>query len=168
LDAAGQGKFHVVSRVGSCLIKSDADHVSGFFVCRKLKIEARTKPLKIIGTFIVEGLEIDPMALTSGIRWASIYNAQSTYLLRNWGILKPQKTMTCGALGSPIWHLNPSLIETANFSKCNTLSLREKADPFTWTAVDPDCGLLPGKGNTVCKNRLVKAVVQELSRETDL
>jgi hypothetical protein len=169
LDGGSSGKFHVVSRVGRCLIKADAERVAGFFNCDKLIVEGgRSKPLKIIGTFIVQGLEIAPQALQKGIRWASIYNAQSTYLLRNWGVLKPQATMTCGALGSPIWHPIPSLIEVANFSKCNTLSLRAKADPFTWTAVDPDCGLVPGKGNTICKNRVVKAVVQELSRETDL
>ncbi|WP_374030781.1 hypothetical protein [Bdellovibrio bacteriovorus] len=52
--------------------------------------------------------------------------------------------------------------------RCNSISLRAKADPFRWTAVDPDCGLINNSNSTMCKNRLMRFYVLEVSRESGI
>lgn len=162
--------FQVQSIANLCRIQSSATFVAGFFTCDMLRIEPRTTPLTIVGTFIVSGLEIDPSAYRAGIRWRSIYHPQSATDLRTANILRPLAGMSCNPnLNVPFWHPYPSLAEAANTHKCNVESLRALAEPFTWTSVDPDCGLpSPTAARTVCKNQLVHFQVFELFREIDL
>lgn len=166
---AGQGvtSFQVRSIVGTCTIKGSANFVTGFFACNKLVIEKRTTPLRIIGTFIAGSVLIDPSAYEAGIVWSTIYHAQAVAELRKEGILK--RTSNNGNClstpNAPIWNPIPSIQDVADRMTCNVISLRAKADPFQWTAVDPDCGMLPGKSNMTCKKRLVRFFVVEQSRE---
>lgn len=159
--------FQVRSIVGTCTIKGSANFVTGFFACDKLVIEARQTPLRIIGTFIAGNIDIHPSAYAAGIVWSSIYHPQSVVELRKEGILK--RTSNNGPCtntpSSPIWNPFPSIQEVADRLSCNVISLRAKADPFQWTAVDPDCGLLPGQSNMTCKKRLVRFFVVEQDRE---
>ncbi|WII71580.1 hypothetical protein QJS83_14010 [Bdellovibrio sp. 22V] len=161
--------FMVYSIVGKCVIKSSSDFITGFFACDELEIEKRTTPLRIIGTFIVSKARIDKEAIKAGITWSSIYHPQATRELRKAGnpaILSTQTGVSCDAAPKdPIWHPIPSVQQVADRMTCNTISLRAKADPFQWTAVDPDCGMLPGASNTSCKRRLVRFFVVEQSRE---
>ncbi|WP_374073404.1 hypothetical protein [Bdellovibrio bacteriovorus] len=161
--------FQVRSIVGKCTIKESAEFVTGFFGCDSLEIEARTKPLRIIGTFIVGKMRINSQAIKAGISWSSIYHPQSTVELRNAGILRSFSGRACDAKGAdPIWHPIPSAIQVADRMGCNSISLRAKADPFQWTSVDPDCGLVSNGGNssnTTCKRRMVRFFVVEQSRE---
>lgn len=161
--------FQVRSIVGKCTIKESAEFVTGFFGCDNLEIEARTKPLRIIGTFIVGKMRINSDAIKAGISWSSIYHPQSTVELRNAGILRSFSGRACDAKGAdPIWHPIPSAIQVADRMGCNSISLRAKADPFQWTTVDPDCGLVSNGGNssnTTCKRRMVRFFVVEQSRE---
>lgn len=174
-STASNSSFQVRSIVGICRIKASATFVTGFLGCDQLIIEARSTPLRIIATIIAGNVSIDPSAYTSGITWSSIYNPQATTELRKMGILKPLaggSAVTCSAPSinsqSPVWHPIPSLQEISNRENCNTISLRERAAPFRWTAVDPDCALVTGNSNTVCKHSLVNFLVFEHSREGDL
>lgn len=165
LDAGADGVFRVYSIVKECVIASSANLITGFYTCDTLRIESRTKPLRIIGSFIVGALKIDPEAYKAGIIWSSIYHPQAAEELRAAGVLKTVAGGTCTAPKNPIWHPIPSIQETADRRACNVISLRGKADPFQWTTVDPDCGLLKGKSNTSCKRRLVRFFVVEHARE---
>ncbi len=172
-STAANASFQVRSIVGQCIIKSTALFITGFFTCDKLIIEARVKPLRIIGTFIVGKLSIDPLAYKAGIVWSSIYHPQAVFELRKMNILKPlpggpigENCSSFGAndINNPIWHPIPSVQFYSNRESCNVISLRERADPFRWTAVDPDCGLITGNSNTVCKHKQNRFHVFEHSR----
>lgn len=165
LDSGADGVFKVYSIAKECVIASSANLITGFYTCDSLRIEARQNPLRIIGTFIVGKLQIDPSAYKAGITWSSIYHPQVTQELRAAGVLKSVSGASCTAPKSPIWHPLPSIQEVADRMSCNVISLRAKADPFQWTAVDPDCGLVSGASNTTCKRRLVRFFVVEQSRE---
>lgn len=161
--------FNVRSIVGKCTIKANSSFVTGFYTCDELLIEARNTPLRIIGTFIVGNMKIHPTALKAGITWSAIYHPQATKELRAANILKSFSGKNCNdESGEPIWHPIPSVQEVADRRGCNTISLRAKADPFQWTSVDPDCGLMAGASNTTCKRRLVRFFVVEQSREAGL
>lgn len=162
--------FHVVSLAKTCYIKSDANFVSGFMNCEKLVIESRDKPLRIVGSFILaQGMSIDDTAYRSGIRWSTIYHSMATYELRRAGVLKGNNSADCSVINRyPVWHPYPSITDVSNLYRCNAISLRAKADPFRWTAVDPDCGFIKNSNSTVCKNRLVRFYVLEISRESGI
>lgn len=161
-------KFLVHSIVGQCIIKSTANFVSGFLSCDELIIEDRGTPLRIIASIITGKVSIHPNAFKSGIRWSTIYHPQATQELRNARILKRGGGGACTGFSQPIWHPIPSIIETSDRYACNAISLRAKANPFQWTSVDPDCGLLPGATNTSCKKRAMRFFVVEHSREAGL
>ncbi|WP_413287575.1 hypothetical protein [Bdellovibrio sp. HCB337] len=165
LDSGADGVFKVYSIAKECVISASANVITGFYTCDSLRIEARQKPLRIIGTFIVGKLQIDPSAYKAGIVWSSIYHPQVTQELRSIGVLKSLSGASCDAPKNPIWHPKPSVQEVSDRMACNVISLRAKADPFQWTAVDPDCGLLPNSSNTTCKRRLVRFFVVEQARE---
>lgn len=166
--------FGVKSIVKKCVVDKNATIVTGFYACDEMVIEGkRALPLRIIGSFIVGKLFVDPSAYTAGITWSSIYHPQATRELRALGILKPSGLASCemGSTTSPIWHPIPSVQELANRLSCNAISLRAKADPFRWTSVDPDCGMATDgatQSNTTCKRRLVRFYVVEQSREEGL
>ncbi|WP_413587403.1 hypothetical protein [Bdellovibrio sp. HCB274] len=171
--AADDEKFMVRSIIKDCVIKAGASFVTGFYTCDNLVIEGgRTKPLRIVGTFIIgKSLQINEQAIRTGITWTSIYYPQATQELRARGILfplsDPANKTKCDNLPSPIWHPMPSIQETADRMNCNVISLRAKADPFKWTAVDPDCGIPIGATQTVptCKRRIYHYYVVEQARE---
>lgn len=160
--------FQIRSIVGLCRIRASAELVTGFLTCDRLVIEPRTSPLRIIGTIIVGAMEIDPSALAAGIRWSSIYYPEATFELRKVGILKTSTGRPCADApdpSNPIWHPIPSIEKVASRFSCNAISLRAKADPFQWTAVNPDCGRLPGASATSCKRHPENYYVIEYSRE---
>lgn len=172
--------FHVKSLVNECIIESQARFVAGFFNCRELRIEPRTAPLRIIGTFILSKAVIDPSAYQAGIRWGSIYSTMATPELRRYNLLRSVQltsshtgsgVIACRNLGLsniPMWNPFPSVMDMANNFSCGVVSLRNKANPFTWTQVEPDCGYSVGENTPTCKNRVVKSVVYELSRKSRL
>lgn len=159
--------FQVRSIVGRCEILANTDFITGFFACDELIIHSRNTPLRIIGTFIVGKMKIAPEALRAGITWSSIYHPQATAELRRAKVLQARSGRDCEAVTSadePVWHPLPSAQTVSDRMSCNTISLRAQANPFQWTAVDPDCGMLPGKAVTSCKKRLVRFFVAEQSR----
>lgn len=167
----GSSTFRVISLAKDCIVEASANFVTGFYTCERLIIKSRSNPLRIIGTFIVSnGVDISPTAYTAGIRWSTIYHPMATYELRNATVLKAADGRSCESLNRfPIWHPYPAMMDVANMYKCNSISLRAKADPFRWTAVDPDCGLVrPTDTATRCKNRMVRFYVLEVARESGI
>ncbi|WP_413943040.1 hypothetical protein [Bdellovibrio sp. HCB-162] len=169
-NGGGTATFLVKSMAKDCIIKSTANFVTGFFTCERLIIESRSTELRIIGSFIVaNGIEIAKDAYDKGIRWSTIYHPMATFELRQAGVLKALENKSCTTINRfPVWHPYPSMRDVANLYRCNAISLRSKADPFRWTSVDPDCGLVGQSKSTMCKNRLVKFYVLEVSRESGI
>jgi hypothetical protein len=137
----GNPGFYISSLSQVCNIEASATLVTGFYTCNTLNIKARSQPLQIIGTFIVGKLIVDPSAETAGITWSSIYNSNSVYVLRNVGILKTLPGSQCDDPTQPLWNPIPSLQNLYSVFYCTPLSLRHLADPFTWSEVNPLCGL---------------------------
>lgn len=160
----GPPAFLVKSIADQCIIRASANFVTGFFTCDKLTIEARTTPLRIVGTFIVNALSIDPSVYTYGLRWSNIYTPNAVLDLRAAQVLKPKWSSCDPSPLDPIWHPFPTVVRQDDLYNCNSISLRAKADPFTWTTMDPDCGLKPGAPSTTCKRRPVRFSVKEFDR----
>lgn len=166
--------FLIKSIYGTCYIRSSATKVFGFLTCDHLVIEPRNNPLLIIGTIIAGKTTIDQTAYNKGIRWRSIYHPQSVIDLRAAKVLQPLPGTTidgkCQTIPSvPFWSPNVSITELANQRLCSPLALRDMADPFTWTTVDPDCGLIEDNAVTMrCKRRPLRFLVKEVSRASDI
>lgn len=157
--------FKIHSIVRTCVVTSSANFVAGFFVCDEFIIAPRTTPLRIIGTVIAGKLAIHPTAVAAGIRWSSIYSPTAVYELRNAGILRSVDGISCETPSVPTWHPYPAISHARALYSCNPISLGAKADPFRWTAVDPDCGILDGQGAVTCKKRVTRFAVRELWRK---
>jgi hypothetical protein len=174
LEGTPKPVFVVGAIYNKCVIRSDANFVAGFFVCDNLIIESRTEPLRIIGTFIVSKMSVADTALIAGIRWSNIFHPSAVYELRKAGILNAFDTNPpappavpssndCDIASDPLWHPYPSIKKVQFLYKCNPISLRAKADPFQWTMIDPDCGLVGNKQQ--CKYRVMRYEIIELKRQ---
>jgi hypothetical protein len=165
--------FKIESVIKNCVIAASANFVTGFYTCENLTIEARSAPLRIIGTFIVGNLSIDSSAYSAGIRWSSIYHPQALYELRAAQILGKFKDNTMADCESPtlppLWAPNIGITSALTHYLCNPVSLRT-ADPFKWTMVDPDCGvdeaIDPYK--VACKSQPRRFLIKEISRTKGL
>ncbi|MGB0452462.1 MAG: hypothetical protein ACPGJV_02005 [Bacteriovoracaceae bacterium] len=144
IDSHNDNLFHTYSVVDKCSIKSGTETVFGFLICRRFVIEPRTQPLRIVGTIVVDQLEIDESAIRAGIQWSSILHPSAIEHLRNNDILRND----CKAdPSSPFWHVygdgsNPA-VNSAQYIKmqeCSPSYLMRIADPFRWTSFYPECG----------------------------
>lgn len=168
--------FLVRSILHDCTVPNTVELITGFYTCQNFIVLPRTKPLRIIGTMIITNkMKIDISAVENGVYWSNIYHPTAINILQNLArpVLKPEygAALKCSdvAASAPIWHPAPALDDIANFYKCSPLSLKAKADPFAWTTVDPDCGLLDDKSNSVtCKNQVRRFNVVELYRRSSL
>lgn len=174
--------FHVRSIIGTCDIRASTTFISGFFTCDKLTIAPRTTKLTIVGSFIVSSTDIHPSAYDAGIDWYSIYHPQAVEILKARGILNTAinpglsgagasaspPTGTCDMPSDPIWNPYPSLNTLSRVFRCNPASLRQKADNWTWTLVDPNQGLRSGDATTSRKERVYRLLIREFSRSTNI
>lgn len=160
--------FITYSIADTCTVRADATFVTGMVACNRFVIEPRSRPLRIVGAVLASQVLIDPSAITAGINWSSIYNADAVVQLRQAGVLKsryaPNQPSCDPTLNNPIWHPSATLEMRDDRYHCSPISLRDKLDPFRWTNVDPDCGLLSGAVATTCKNRPVRYVIKEISK----
>lgn len=131
-------KFQVLSIVDGCKIPSSVNVVTGFFMCDTLEIAPRTSRLEIVGSFIVGHMSIPAQAVEAGIDWYSIYHPEGIQILRREGVLRDMSGNNCEIPDQPIWHPYPSLNDLSKTFKCSPLSLRSKADNWTWTQVNPE------------------------------
>ncbi|MNT68544.1 hypothetical protein D3C72_2067870 [compost metagenome] len=67
----------------------------------------------------------------------------------------------------PLWMANIGLPTAVDHYICNPVSLR-KADPFKWTTVDPDCGVVDNAPVRSCKKAMTRFLVKEVSRSKGL
>ncbi len=162
-------EFHIDSLVSTCTVGPAQTLLAGMFTCEKFVIQARTTPLRIIGTVITNQLQIDPKAYQAGIRWSSIYHPQAVQELINAGILgrdKANNPVNCKDPNlAPLWQSNIGIKDRYAHYVCNPVSLR-RADPFKWSTVDPDCGLQTVKTSTSvkCKKQVKRFLIKEVSR----
>lgn len=170
-NAGPTPKWEIKSLIETCTIESTATFVTGFYTCNNLVINARSAPLRIVGTFITKNIQIDSSAYVNGIRWSTIYHPQAVYELRAFNILGKEKDGTLinceDALLPPLWASNLGIPSTLKHYNCNPVSLRT-ADPFKWTTVDPDCGVPPGSVEVKCKKAATRFLVKEISRSKGL
>lgn len=171
LGGGNYPEFKIQSLIKRCEIDQSANFVTGFYVCEELVINARTEPLRIIGTFIVKNLIVHNSAYLAGIRWSTIYHPQSVYELRDARVLGRMKngtTIDCDSSAiPPLWVPNIGTVSAVNQYLCNPASLRT-ADPFKWTTVDPDCGVDEGATQVKCKRLTNRFLVKEISRTKGL
>lgn len=170
INASMSSTFQVRSIIGTCRIDPNAEFVAGFFTCDKLEIPLRTKPLRIIGSFIVSSAEISPEALIEGITWSNIYEPQSVLELRAKGILGTNTSgmANCDLPSSPIWHPEPGLLDLSRTFQCSPVALRSKGANWKWSLVDPDQGLVSGAAAPTRKNRVQRYHLKEISRESNI
>ncbi|WP_413561241.1 hypothetical protein [Bdellovibrio sp. HCB209] len=164
----GEPLFKIDSLVNNCEIRENATLVAGFFVCEKLTITQRSKPLRIIGTIITNQIDIHQTAYTAGIRWSSIYHPQAVQEMINAKILgrdKSDEYIGCNsATLAPLWQSNIGVSDRYMHWICNPVSLRT-SDPFKWTTVDPDCGIVEPRDSLVkCKKQTNRFLIKEVSR----
>jgi hypothetical protein len=128
--------------------------------------------LLIIASVIANKITIDSSAFKYGINWQTIYHPDSLAILMETKILKPLGPVDinkkCQDISTPVWHPNPDFKEEVDKFLCSPLFLRSTAQPFQWTAVDPDCGLLADNSSTVCKNEIRHFYISEISRRSGL
>ncbi len=163
-DGATNPVFIIASIYKTCVIEDTANFVAGFLVCDELIINSRSEPLRIIGTIIVGKMSVAQTALDAGIRWSNIFYPSAVTELRKAGILNASSTgENCDVPADPMWNPYPSIKRVQFLYKCNPITLRNKADPFQWTTVDPDCGLVDNK--QMCKYRVMRYDIVELKRQ---
>ena len=170
---AVNGTFYFDSIKDVCQVRADATIVAGFLACDVFEILPRTLPLTIIGTVIAGRLNIDPTAIASGIVWRSIYHPQSIIDLQSAYILHPYNlAVTCNTFSAtnltPIWNPNLTTADEADAIQCSPVWLRHQAEPFTWSQVDPDCGVVSGQGSVSCQHRPRNFIVHEIGRSSNL
>lgn len=164
-------KWPVQSIVDNCYIEATAELVTGFFTCRNLYIRGgRTKPLRVIGTFLVGRAHIARQAVDMGILWSSIFHPQAAVELEKAGRLGRglPAGASCGQLANsfPIWHPDLPLPLVATIFSCSVNSLRT-ADPFKWTHLS-DCGIVGTNNGTSCSNHDLRHNTSTVSSITNV
>lgn len=153
------------SVVESCIVEPDRTHVYGFYVCKKLIIKPRSKPLYMIGTFIVKDL-FQPTTMAFPVYWYSVWEAKANDLIMT--DLKKDVCPNSSTLLSMTFkdfQLNP--MARARADSCSPLELVANGpNNFSWTTVDPDIGIAKsGDVMTSQKtNRIQKWIIKEESR----
>lgn len=151
VNSSNDKLFHIYSVLDKCVVEKDADYFFGMLVCRHLKIEPRKKPLTIIGSFVVDYLNISKEAIVSGIEWMNIYEFNAIKRMKKIGTISMEEKCEIES-DLPPWHPNPKSADIVKAKKCSPFSLARLSDPFAWSSFDPVCGLKTSKSSsTTCK-----------------
>jgi hypothetical protein len=146
IDSSYSSLFNSYGIVDRCTISSSATVVKGLFICRFLVIENRTTDLQMIGTFIVDKLQIG--SLGSGkIYWKNNFHPASRDYLTNAADLKNglYPVSSCKINPSqPFWQFTSNECNVSNF-------VYMKGKPLTWTTFDPLCKKVTGVVTSICK-----------------
>ncbi|MCK5073674.1 MAG: hypothetical protein KAQ98_09630 [Bacteriovoracaceae bacterium] len=148
IDGNNHDNFHTYGVLDRCIINSTANHVMGFLICRYLKIKKRTGKLTMIGSFIVDKLEIE--GSDNDIVWMNIFHSSARTYLDKTGEINTLSNCKINK-SSPLW--NPtSAAEMDRMRKCTPAYLMERAEPFKWTSFNPLCGMKDSDSiMTTCK-----------------
>lgn len=159
----GHVSSHTKSVVEECRVKKEREKIFGFYACKNLIIEAgRSKPLYMIGTFIVENIINENKA--QPVYWHSVWDEKASGLILTDYFKKREN---CKTLVGKTWK---NILGNANLKndmkRCSAIDLVTNGpNNFTWTTVDPDIGLLPGHTMTSQKvQRVLRWVIREDSR----
>lgn len=159
----GHAKSHTKSVVDNCIVPNNREFVFGFYACKRLEImPGRSKPLYMIGTFIVE--ELINTNTSQPVYWHSVWDAKAGGLIiSEYFKSKP----VCQTLIGKTWSqiiASPSLKDEVK--KCSAMDLVTNGpNNFTWTTVDPDIGLIAG--NTMTSQKVLRFqrwIIREDSR----
>jgi hypothetical protein len=131
------------SIVKECIVPPEIDMVFGFYVCEKIKIEGRTRPLNFVGTFIVKNLIIDPSALSNGVNFYSLWSTGGIELLREKKHLRREKAKNEDCVfDKPGWFTGLDEDTLADYQTCSPAKfLYTGANNFNWTTIDPEIGI---------------------------
>ena len=153
------------SVVDECTVPSDRNYVYGFYVCKRLIIKDRSRPLYMIGTFIVKDLIQSKSNVP--VYWHSVWDSKASDLvMNNLNASNP----VCGSekLGGKTFNdLMKDNQLKSRMVACSSLDLVNNGpNNFSWTTVDPDIGIAkPGDTMTSQKvNRIQKWIIKEESR----
>ncbi len=140
----GADKELTKSVVNDCFISKSREFVYGFYACRKLEIEGgRTKPLNLIGTFIVRDLVINETNWP--IRWHSVWTPMARDLVLT--ELNSDNTF-CATANDLVSKTMKDIVADFDLEqkikKCSSQELVTNGpNNFTWTTTDPDIGIAP-------------------------
>lgn len=136
------------SIVNNCIIKENINFVFGFYVCKNLRIEARTSTLNIVGTFIVNDLMIDSSAANAGVNFYNIWQKEAIALLQQKKHLKRENSLAasgsnaCSSMKTAGWNPYLDTDTLADTMACSPVRfLYQGANNFNWTTVDPELGI---------------------------
>lgn len=159
----GHAKSHTKSVVDLCTVPNDREFVFGFYACKRLVIAAgRSKPLYMIGTFIVE--EIENTNTSHPVHWHTVWDAKAGGLIISEYF---KDKASCQTLFGKTWsQIITSASLKEDVKKCSAMDLVTNGpNNFTWTTVDPDIGLIAG--NTMTSQKVLRVqrwIIREDSR----
>jgi hypothetical protein len=168
--SANSLNFETKSIMATCTIAPSVDFIAGFYVCQRLVIAPRTRPLTMIGTFIpTKDFVVDASAFEAGIRMYSMHHPVAVELMRARSIIKRADGSSCNTIPGPHWHPDPGLPVMADRVRCSTLFFMQGTptkNPVRWTSVDPDCARVNVTDpDTKCIKRIRNFNIFELERK---
>lgn len=155
----GVGNYQGVptrSIVTECIVPSTIDLVFGFYVCETLTIQARTRPLNLVGTYIVKNLNINNSALSNGVNFYSIWSTGGIELLRSNKHLRRERAATddC-SFDKPGWFMGLDEDMLADYQACSPAKfLYVGANNFNWTTIDPEIGITGEAGQVTTLSKI--------------
>lgn len=131
------------SIVKECIVPNSIDFVFGFYVCETLSVVSRSRPLNLVGTFIVKNLKIDAASLSSGINFYSIWSSGGIQLLREKKHLRRERSANENCqFDQPGWFSGLTEDYQADYQSCSPAKfLYQGANNFNWTTIDPEIGI---------------------------
>lgn len=164
-------EFRISSIRKTCTFTPSVTVINAFLVCENFVIQARSQPLKFIGTFMVlKNFTVDRSALMAGVTWQSIHNQSAVLNMKTSGaqpVLRRANDTNCSTLYSasvPFWHPDPGLQMLSDRIRCSSTFVLQGKGPPRWTSVDPDCGRIGSSTNTQCLKRIRNFNLIQLER----
>jgi hypothetical protein len=143
----------VMSIATTCYIDKSATKIVGFLTCQNLKFSGgRSKPLNMIGTFIVGGIDVggDGTVYKNGVNWYPLSHPTAVSLLQTStppylkSVTAPGSCTTAMPLlpskTSPNWDPEPGFSAVSNALHCSADAIMKQAPNFAWSQVSPNCG----------------------------
>lgn len=160
----GYSQSTTKSVVNHCFVPKEREYIYGLYVCSLLEIEARTKPLYMIGTFIVKTLKYQNTS--DKVIWHSFWDSFSADMLLADFHNPPGATENkCSNLNNLT--LKDIVLDESKKSKliqCSPEDLVSNGpNNFTWTTVDPDIGI--AKPSDVMTSQKVLRILRWVVRE---
>lgn len=130
------------SVVKKCIIPPDRTHVYGLYVCNELLVKARSTDLYMIGTFIVQNLNLEGSGYR--VKWHSLWTpAAADMIMKDFNNPPGTTASVCDGIENKTLkdlYGNPLLEKT--LKQCSPQEIiMNGPNNFTWTTIDPNIGL---------------------------